>query len=70
MMLGFKISNFDELKKYIERLSNVIPSARFVGWDIAITPKGLELIEMNCPGGHDFLQCHGEPFYDRIIKNW
>lgn len=70
MMLGFKINNFDKLKSYILNLARVMPSARFVGWDIAITPTGFELIEMNCPGGHDFLQCHGEPFYDRIIKNW
>lgn len=70
LMLGFKIDHFSELKEYIIKLSKVIPSARFVGWDIAITPSGFELIEMNCPGGHDFLQCHGEPYYDIIIKNW
>lgn len=70
MMLGFKIEHFEELKKYIVKLSKVVPEARFVGWDIAITPSGFELIEMNCPGGHDFLQCHGEPFYDKIISNW
>lgn len=70
LMLGFKIEHFEELKRYIIKLSKVVPAARFVGWDIAITPSGFELIEMNCPGGHDFLQCHGEPFYDKIIKNW
>lgn len=70
LMVGFKLNEFNELKNYIKSLSQVIPAARFVGWDIAITPNGFELIEMNCPGGHDFLQCHGEPAYDKIINNW
>lgn len=70
LMLGFKLEHFEELKNYIVELSKVVPAARFVGWDIAITPTGFELIEMNCPGGHDFLQCHGEPYYDKIISNW
>lgn len=70
LMLGFKLEHFEELKEYIVKLSQVVPSARFVGWDIAITPNGFELIEMNCPGGHDFLQVHGKPFYDLILKNW
>lgn len=69
-MVGFRLKQFDNLKEYIISLAKVCPAARFVGWDIAITPMGFELIEMNCPGGHDFLQCHGEPFYDKIISNW
>ena len=61
-MIGFHLPHYDELKHYVMRLSKVCPQARFVGWDIAITPKGFDLVEMNCPGGHDFLQAFGEPF--------
>lgn len=69
-MVGFELRDFEKLKAYILQLTQVIPKARFVGWDIAITKNGFELIEMNCPGGHDFLQAFGKPFYHIIKKNW
>ena len=32
-------------------LTQVLPEARYIGWDIAITPNGFELLEANsCPG--------------------
>lgn len=67
-MIGYKLPRFDELKKLIVEMSQSVPSARFVGWDIAITPEGFDLVEMNCPGGHDFLQAFGRPFFD-ILKH-
>ena len=63
-MIGFQLPRFKELKDFIITLSHIIPHARFVGWDIAITPDGFDLVEMNCPGGHDFLQAFGKPFGD------
>ena len=49
-------------------MSQLVPTARFVGWDIAITPSGYELVEMNCPGGHDFLQAFGKSYWDLLKK--
>lgn len=69
-MIGFKLPNFQELKEYIYNLVKAAPHARYVGWDIAITPNGFDLVEMNCPGGHDFLQVFGRPWGDFIKKNW
>lgn len=69
-MLGFQLKDFDKLKQYVADLNKVVPKARYTGWDIAVTPKGFELVEMNCPGGHDFLQTFGHPWYDFIKKNW
>lgn len=69
-MIGFKLPEFDKLKEYIYSLVKLAPSARYVGWDIAITPKGYDLVEMNCPGGHDFLQAFGRPWGDFIKRNW
>lgn len=66
-MIGFKLPKFDELKEIIVSMAKTTPKSRFVGWDIAYTPNGFELIEMNCPGGHDFLQAFGTPFY-RVLK--
>lgn len=69
-MVGYKLPNYEQLKKTIIELSHKVPEARFVGWDIAITSNGYELVEMNCPGGHDFLQAFGEPFGDVIEKEF
>lgn len=66
-MVGFRLPDFENLKKIIIELTHKVPEARFVGWDIAITPNGYELVEMNCPGGHDFLQAFGRPYGD-ILK--
>jgi hypothetical protein len=69
-MVGFRLPDFENLKKIIIELTHKVPEARFVGWDIAITPNGYELVEMNCPGGHDFLQAFGKPFGDVIKKEF
>lgn len=68
-MVGFSIPNIHDIVDYVCQLAKVVPSARVVGWDIAITNKGLDFVEMNCPGGHDILQAFGEPYYDYIKKN-
>lgn len=67
-MVGFRLPDFENLKKIIIELTHKVPEARFVGWDIAITPNGYELVEMNCPGGHDFLQAFGKPFGDLLKR--
>lgn len=69
-MLGFEIPRYAELIAYVKQLCKVIPQARFVGWDIAITPDGFELIEMNCPPGHEGFQQIGGPFWDYYKRNW
>lgn len=69
-MIGFKLPRFDDLKQYVVELTKVFPSARYVGWDIAITPNGFDLIEMNCPAGHDMFQSFDNPIYELMKKNW
>ena len=69
-MVGYRLPNFKQLKRIVIELSHKVPEARFVGWDIAITPNGYELVEMNCPGGHDFLQAFGKPYGDVIRKEF
>ena len=46
-IIGFKVPRFKELEKLIEELSLVVPSVRYVGWDIAVTKKGLVVLEGN-----------------------
>lgn len=37
---GFKVPQFEELKQYALQLALHLPKARYVGWDIALTPNG------------------------------
>ena len=69
-MVGYKCPYYRELLEYVYELAKVMPEARYVGWDVVLTPKGFDLIEMNCPGGNDFLQAFGKYYNDYIKKNW
>lgn len=69
-MIGFKLPRYGELKNYVIELTKVYPQARYVGWDVAITPDGFDLVEMNCPAGHDMFQSFNNPIYDIMLKNW
>lgn len=68
-MIGFELPNFEALLEYIKSLTTVIPSARYVGWDIAITPNGFDLVEMNSPAGHDMFQSFDNPVYHLLNNN-
>ena len=66
-MIGFEIPKYQQLTDYILTMAKVVPQAKVVGWDIAITDKGVDFIEMNCPGGHDIMQAYGTPYYDKYL---
>lgn len=53
---GYCIEQFEECLKLIRRIAFEEPRARYVGWDLAITPNGIELIEGNIPPGEDITQ--------------
>lgn len=69
-MIGFKLPKFNELLEYMHKITALCPDARYVGWDIAMTPKGFDLIEMNCPAGHDMFQSFDNPVLDFMKKSW
>jgi hypothetical protein len=53
---GYKLDGFEEWVKIIKEVAMVEPSARYVGWDLAVTRNGLELLEGNIPPGEDITQ--------------
>ena len=53
---GFRIPHYFECLEAIKEIAFVEPEARYVGWDIAITPNGIELLEGNIPPGEDITQ--------------
>lgn len=56
-MPGLQIPRFNEMKAFVVQLAHHLPGARYVGWDIAITPEGFEVIEGNVSPGACSLQC-------------
>lgn len=53
---GFKIPKYDEVIKFIEEASKVVPEVGMVGWDVAITKDGPVMIEGNNLPAYDFYQ--------------
>lgn len=53
---GFPIPEFDTCMKIVRKIAFEEPSARYVGWDFAITPRGIDVIEGNIPPGEDITQ--------------
>lgn len=44
---GFQIPYFEEAKALVLEAAKTLPDARFIGWDIAITPTGPDIVEVN-----------------------
>ncbi len=68
-IIGFEIPNWGALKNYIVSLNSVIPQARLIAWDIAITPTDFELIEANYQGDPGFMQAPTQCGKKRLILN-
>lgn len=46
-IVGFKVPDYDKIESLIKELAQVVPTVRYVGWDIVSTNKGLVVIEGN-----------------------
>lgn len=46
-IVDFQIPEFDQVIKYVKKLAKVEPHVRYVGWDIAVTSEGVDVIEGN-----------------------
>ncbi|WP_366807258.1 sugar-transfer associated ATP-grasp domain-containing protein [uncultured Bacteroides sp.] len=55
---GYEIPCFQDLMQMVREVAFCVPEARYVGWDLAITPDGIELIEGNIPPGEDITQIY------------
>lgn len=65
-IVGFKIPMWESAKIFAKELSEVIPSNRYVGWDLALTEVGWVMIEGNARG-----EFYMQQFTDQIgKKDW
>lgn len=66
---GYTIEGFDEMLSLAKELALFEPKAHYVGWDIAVTPNGLDLLEGNIPPGEDITQiATGKGYWFEINK--
>lgn len=59
-LIGYKVPMFDQVKELAKKAALVVPQMRYVGWDIAVTPRGPVIIEGNNYCAHDFWQLPGQ----------
>ena len=48
---GYQIPNWDGIETYAKSLAMVVPSGRYIGWDIVILDEGYDVIEGNIHPG-------------------
>lgn len=63
--IGYVIPKWNDMIQMSEELAQVVPTVRYVGWDLALTEKGWVIIEGNENG--EFL---GQMIYNRPYKKW
>jgi len=54
---GSKINGWNTIKSEIERCASLFPELKEIAWDVAVTPLGIEMIELNLGYGIAHLQC-------------
>ncbi len=56
ILLGIQIPYWQELKDTVSAAARELMEIPYLGWDVAIVPKGIAIIETNEEPGHDLSQ--------------
>jgi len=59
---GFRIPKWDELVRFVDEIMAMIPEYGYVGWDLALTPKGWCVMEGNYSGEFIWQLINGRGF--------
>lgn len=69
IILGYQIPHWDMVLKEVTKAAKLIPSLRFVGWDVAITKDGVDIIEGNHNPLYDLIEFIGKSgHYKDMLK--
>lgn len=71
---GLRLPLWEESLALVKQAARVVPTVRYVGWDIALTPRGPVLVEGNPFPGNDIVQLYGQvsgsrgilPLFERV----
>lgn len=72
---GTQLPMWGETLALLQEAAQVVPSIRYVGWDVAVTPEGPLLVEGNQYPGHDIYGLPGQspdhmgilPVFDAVV---
>lgn len=67
-MLGYELPNWRVAINSVIKAAEMLPQCRFIGWDVAFTPDGIELIEGNHNPGIFTLESLGTPGAYSTVK--
>lgn len=67
-MIGLQIPNWDAVIRTVEEAGKLLPHIRYIGWDIAVTETGCEIIEANIQQGSNGMQQDGVGKYRMIMQ--
>jgi hypothetical protein len=67
-MIGMQIPNWSMILQTVREAGQSFPSLRYIGWDIAITETGCELVEANIQQGSNGMQQDGVGKYPIIMQ--
>ncbi len=67
-MIGLQIPNWDCVISTVKKAGKIPSKMRYIGWDVAITEEGCELIEANDQQGSNGMQQDGVGKYDFIMQ--
>lgn len=70
MMLGYQIPLWEKVLETSKKAAEKLPQIRIIGWDIAITSKGIELIEGNHNPDYELLEFIGSKGYYTELKKY
>jgi len=56
---GFRMPQWEDLKSMLEEAARMLPTLRYIGWDVAHTNRGWCIIEGNTNGEFFFQMCTG-----------
>ncbi len=69
-MLGYQIPLWDQVTAACCEAAKLLPQCRFIGWDVAITPDGVELIEGNHNPDYELIEFLGDHGYYNQLKSY
>ena len=67
-MIGLQIPNWESVIETVKKAGTLLPNLRYIGWDIAVTEEGCEIIEANIQQGFNGMQQDGVGKYNVIMQ--
>lgn len=69
-MLGYKIPNWSMVLDNCKKAHKLLPSCRYIAWDVAILNEGIEFIEGNHRGDYDMIEFVGSGKWWPFLKHY